>query len=124
MGQRKPILMVPRPGEIFWEYLRDDGPHPVVVVSREELNRGDYVVCVMFTSGKLETRRHLANCLPFRAGQYGLPKNCVAQSESITYIDKSYLDLETGPIGALDPEAMRDLTRAIGYVISADCEPV
>ncbi len=124
MGQREPILMLPRPGEIYWAYSREGGRHPVVVVSREELNRGDYVIAVMVTSTKLETRWNLPNCVPFRAGQFGLPKNCVAQGETITYVPRCDLELETGPVGSLDPETTRDLIRAIGYVISADCEPV
>ncbi len=28
-----------------------------------------------------------------------------------------------GPIGRLDAEAMREVVRAIGYVIDAECEP-
>ena len=116
--------MFPRPGEIYWWFDKKSGQHPVVVVSREDLNRGEYVIAVMVTSTRLETRWNLPNCVPFHAGQFGLPKNCVAQAESITYVPKSELELETGVVGSLDDDAMRELTRAIGYVISAECEPV
>lgn len=34
------------------------------------------------------------------------------------------LDLDAGVINTLDGESMRNVIRAIGYVISADCEPV
>ena len=112
------------PGEIYWAYSGENGPHPFVVVSREELNRGEYVVGVPFTSAKFESRQNLPNCVPFRAGQYGLTKNCVAQGELIILLRQSYLDLEAGALGSLDAEDMRRLIRAIGYVLSAECEPV
>lgn len=124
LGEREPVLMPPRPGEIYWAHVDETEPRPVVIVSREELNRGDYVTVVPVTSTRLRTRRHLPNCVPLRAGRYGLGKDCVAQGESIASLHRSYLDLRTGAIGSLNHEAMRDLVRAIGYVISADCEPV
>lgn len=115
--------MPPRPGEIYWARVDETEARPVVVVSREKLNRGDYVVVAPITSARVNTRWHLPNCVPLRADHYGLSDDCVVQGESIVNLHQSYLDLETGPIGTLDADAMRDLIRAIGYVISADCEP-
>ena len=116
--------MIPRPGEIYEGYLDASESHPVIVVSREELNRGDYTVVVPLTSKKFEARRHLPNCTPFRAGEYGLSKDCVALGELITVAHKSQLVLEAGPTSVLDDESMRDVIRAIGYVIGAEFEPV
>ena len=116
--------MWPRPGEIYWASADESEPHPVVVVSREKLNRGHYVTGVEFTSKHLDRRWNLPNCVPFRAGQFGLTEDCVARAETIGDVFKSDLDLANGPIGTLDDQAMRDLVRAIGYVISSDCEPV
>ncbi len=119
-----------RPGEIYLAYLEEIEPgqevrhHRVVVVSREEFNRGGYVVVVPITSSRLETRQHLRNCVSFRAGQFGFEKDCVAQAEAITIREQLDLDLDTGVIDTLDGESMRNVIRAIGYVISADCEPV
>lgn len=112
------------PGQIYWAYAGGEAPHPAVVVSRDELNRGGYVVAVLLTSTRLAERWGSPNCVPFRAGQFGLTKDCVAQAESLTLLETGDLDLETGPIGDLDGAAMRDLIRAIGYVIGAECEPV
>lgn len=112
------------PGDIYWAYVDERERRPVIVVSREELNRGHYVTVVPVTSAKLETRWHLPNCVPLRAGDHGLEKDCVAKAESIASLHQSYLDLETGVIGTIDVESVRNLTRAIGYVISAECEPV
>ncbi len=119
-----------RPGEIYWAYLEESEPgqevrsHRVVVVSREEFNRGGYVVVVPITSSRLETRQHLPNCVSFRAGQFGFDKDCIAQAEAITIREQFDLDLDTGVIDTLDGESMRNVIRAIGYVISAECEPV
>ena len=112
-----------RPGEIYWVNLVDGGRRPVVIVSREELNRGHSVVGVGITSSRLELRRQSPNYVPFRAGQFGLTKDCVAQAESITVFDLAHVDLETGPLGKLDSRAMRGLIRAVGYMIDSDCEP-
>ena len=112
-----------RPGEVYWADFPDVGRRPVAIVSREEVNRGKYVVAVQFTSAKIEVRRDLPNCVAFRAGSFGIVKDCVAQAETITVFDRANLDLEGGPIGVLDARAKRDLVRAIGYLIEADCEP-
>jgi len=35
-----------RPGEIYMADFAEAGPHPVIVLSREELNRGRYALVV------------------------------------------------------------------------------
>ena len=111
------------PGEIYLANT-DTGVRPVVVVSREELNRGNWVVAVLITSAKFTVRKGLPNCVPFRAGEFGLEKDCVAQAETISYIAAADLDLERGILGVLDAERRRSLIRAIGHVLQSDCEPV
>jgi len=81
------------------------------------------VVAVPLTSSELEVRWDLPNAVPFHAGDFGLPKNCVAQCEAIGVVKKSKLELKSGPLGRLSNEVWRDLVRAIGNVICADCEP-
>ena len=113
-----------RPGEIYMADLPDAGRHPVIVVSREELNRGEVISAVLVTSAHFRARSKFANCVPFNAGEFGLIRECVAQCESIGPILVSQLDLADGPIGVLDEMALRDVVRAIGYVIESECEPV
>jgi mRNA-degrading endonuclease toxin of MazEF toxin-antitoxin module len=110
------------PGEL---YMADtaSGVRPVIVVSRPQLNRGRYVVAVLCTSTDFAARSKLANCVPFRAGQFGLTKDCVAQAESITFVPLIDLHLDRGPLGVLDESTFRDVIRAIGYMLDADCEP-
>ena len=100
------------------------GPHPVIVVSREELNRGRYALVVVCTSARFATRSKLANCVPFQAGDFGFTIDCVAQCENILSIDLDQLDLDAGPMGVLDAVALSKIIEAIGYVIKSDCKPL
>ena len=109
------------PGEIYMADLGEAAPHPVIVVSREELNRGDRVMAVLCTSQKFAVRSTLPHCVPFQAGQFGFSKDCVAQCENIFLVDKDSLD--PNPIGALSDLALRDVVKAIGHVFDSDCEP-
>lgn len=110
------------PGTIYWADL-GTGRRPVVLVSREELNRGHYVVAVLCTTSQLQTRAALPNCVPFQAGEFGLPQDCVAQCEAVTFLDKQDLDLSAGPIDMLDDIRLRDVIKTIGHVFDSDCEP-
>ncbi|MGH3442147.1 MAG: type II toxin-antitoxin system PemK/MazF family toxin [Nitriliruptorales bacterium] len=113
-----------RPGEIYMADLDDSTPHPVLVVSREELNRGRTVMAALVTSARFARRSTLPNCVPFQSGQFGLTKNCVAQCENMLTLDIAQLDVANGPLGQLDDITMRDVIRAVGYVMEADCEPM
>jgi mRNA-degrading endonuclease toxin of MazEF toxin-antitoxin module len=115
--------MSPKPGEVYWALMEGPEPRPLIVVSREELNRGDYVVAVPVTSRSFGERRRLPNSVAFRAGQFGLTKDCVAQAEAIAQVAKDELDLDTGPVGALDGTTLRELLKAIGYVLRTEYEP-
>jgi mRNA-degrading endonuclease toxin of MazEF toxin-antitoxin module len=111
------------PGEIYFAQT-DAGTRPVVVVSREELNRGNWIVAVLITSAKFALRSSLPHCVPFLSGECGLTKDCVAQAETISYVAVSDIDLDAGRIGIVDTVRMRALIKAIGHVINSDCEPI
>ena len=113
-----------RPGEIYMADFGTAGPHPVIVVSREELNRGRYALVVVCTSARFAVRSKLPTCVPFREVQFGFIADCVAQCENQLSIDKAQVDLMGGPIGMLDDLALRDVVKAIGHVIESDCEPI
>jgi mRNA-degrading endonuclease toxin of MazEF toxin-antitoxin module len=112
------------PGEIYTADFGGAGPHPVIVVSRGELNRGNYALVVVCTSARFAVRSTLPNCVPFRAGEFGFTADCVAQCENMLSIDKAQIDLTVGPTGVLDDAALRDVIKAIGNVIESDCEPI
>ncbi len=113
-----------QPGEIYVADFPQAGRHPVIVLSREELNRGSYALVAFCTSARFATRSKLRHCVPFRAGQFGLTSDCVAQCENLLSIEQSQVDLSAGPIGVLDELSWRDVIKAIGYVMESDCEPV
>ncbi len=113
-----------RPGEIYMADFAEAGPHPVIILSREDLSRGRYALVVVCTSARFAIRSKLPNCVPFRAGDFGFTSDCVAQCENLLSIDKGQLDLSAGPIGTLDDLAHREVIKAIGYVMEADCEPL
>jgi mRNA-degrading endonuclease toxin of MazEF toxin-antitoxin module len=109
-----------QPGEIYLADFEEMEPHPVVVVSREELNRGNWVAAVLMTSKRFEERSKQPHCVPFRAGEFGLSKDCVAQSESLFSIRRQDLGEH---LGTLDEERWRDLVKALGDMMGSDCEP-
>jgi mRNA-degrading endonuclease toxin of MazEF toxin-antitoxin module len=111
-----------KPGEIYWADL-PTGRRPIIAVSREDLNRGNYVVAVLCTTIKYSVRATLPNCVPFQSGEFRLPYDCVAQCETITFLHKDDIDLGAGAIGTVDDVRLRMIVHAIGHVIDSDCEP-
>src|ERR1700752_3817699 len=100
------------PGEIYVADFGAAGPHPVIVVSREELNRGNYALVVVCTSARFAVRSQLPNCVPYQAGDFGFTADCVAQCENMLSIHKNQIDLAAGPLGKLDDVALRDVIKA------------
>lgn len=100
-------------GTIYHADLYEAGRRPVLVVSRESLNRGRYVTIVAFTTARLSERRSLPNCVHFRAGEFGLTADCVAQCETIASIHLDQLDFGNGPIGKLDDMTLHNVVQAI-----------
>jgi hypothetical protein len=111
-----------RPGEVYWAES-GAGRHKLIVVSREELNRGNTVLGLLVTSKRFDFRSKLANCAVFREGELGFTQDCVACGESLSRVLVADLDLELGAVAVIDEARMRDVIRAIGYSIDADCEP-
>jgi mRNA-degrading endonuclease toxin of MazEF toxin-antitoxin module len=72
--------------------------HPIVVISREELNRGNWVAAVLITSKRFEERSKQPHCVPFRAGEFGLSRDCVAQTESLFSIRRVELGEHLGTL--------------------------
>jgi hypothetical protein len=48
----------------------------------------------------------------------------VIQGESLFNAAVANLDTASGPLGRLDEATIRELVKAIGYVMDSDCEPV
>jgi len=123
MVKGESILIGPLCGELYFAYIESEDRRPIIIVSQQKLNLGKYVVAIPLTSKNLEKRCNLPNCVSFKADSFGLEKDCVAQCEGITVVDKDFIELNTGPIAILDGEKWRLLVHAIGYVVCAVCEP-
>jgi mRNA-degrading endonuclease toxin of MazEF toxin-antitoxin module len=111
------------PGEIYLAEIPEAGAHRIVIVSREDLNRGRKVLAALITSSKFAVRSTLPNCVVLKAGEFGMTKDCVVQCETLAPIPKDVIDEDSGPVGILTEEVLRDIIKAIGYVIDSDCEP-
>jgi len=113
------MMDTPRQGDIYTVLVGNE-PHFVIVVSEEQFNRGGFVTVLLVTSRHFETRSKLPNCVVFRAGSFCFTKNCVAQAESLTQLERDgLLDFK----GSLDGEHIRNLVRAVGVIMGAECEP-
>ena len=111
-----------KPGEVYWVDLAT-GRRPGIVVSRESLNQGNYVVMVLCTTKRFVIRSKRPNCVPFLAREFGMPSDCVAQCEAIYALEKGEIDIAFGTIGRLGVARLRDVIKGIGDVIDSDCEP-
>jgi mRNA-degrading endonuclease toxin of MazEF toxin-antitoxin module len=111
-----------KPGEVFLADFADVGPHPVIILSQENLNRGGQAVVVICTSARLAARKQLPNCVFFQAGEFGFTRDCVAQCEQLLTLDQQEVPLQ-GPLGEVDEIAWRSLIKAVGFVFGSDCEP-
>src|ERR1700727_2585396 len=97
------------PGEIYSADIPEAGLHHIVVVSREELNRGRKVVAAVITSKKFAVRSTLANCVVLKAGEFGMTTDCVVQCETVAPIPKDIIDMNAGPVATLTDEVLRDV---------------
>ena len=109
------------PGEIYNVDLAPSGEHRFVILSREELNRGNQIIAAMITSANYAFRSKLPNCVPLQAGQFGMTQDCVIQCENIVALGTNELRGEL--IDEPDAATMREVIKALGHVFDAECEP-
>ena len=107
-------------GDVFFAPFGQSKPRPVVIVSRDDHNNGDYVVVVPFTTQRLDQRRRLASCVFFKAGDCGLTQDCVAKTDEITFIPIRELDWRRKRAGRVVGSKMKEIVRAIRYMIRDD----
>lgn len=81
---------------------------------------GGGIVRILVTSKRFVERSILPHCVAFRAGEFGLSIDCVAQSESLFSIRREELGQH---IGTLDAERWRAIVKALGNMMGSDCEP-
>lgn len=111
-------------GEIYWVTIPESGDRPVIVISKDVLNRGYSVLVVPCTTSKFDVRSKLPNCVALNKGSFGLTADCVAQCENAFAIDVSLLKTPDIPIGKLNEGTMRLIIKAVGNVLNSDCQPI
>ena len=90
---------------------------PVIVVSRDNLNQGNYVVVVPCYSQDVDRRARFPNNVVLEKGEGGLTKRCVCRTDQITYIDKKLIDWAHDKLGRLTSNRMDEIVKAIRWVI-------
>lgn len=93
---------------------------PVIVISRNEMNRGDDALVIPTYTSNLGTKRSKPSYVFLRRGAGGLSEDCVTQSAHIQLVETS--ELRDG-IGLLESHHMTQIVRALGWVLEADCRP-
>ena len=111
-----------RQGEIYMIDFVAAFRRPGVVVSHDRFNNGHSVLVVPITSAGVERRSRYSNCVPLPAGRHGLRLDSVATAENTTLVETGVLI--GPPIGRLPAEVVREVVKAIGVVLDADCEPL
>ena len=100
IGDHSPIIGLISE-KVYWVDLTT-GRRPGIVVSRESLNQGNYVVMILCTAKRFAIRSKLPNCVPFHAGEFGMPSDCVAQCEAIYALEKGEIDIVSAGM-AIEP---------------------
>ncbi len=114
--------MSPRQGSVWRVDIPTDTKQgrPVIVVSREEMNRGKDVLIVPTYTSNLSAKRGRPSYVFLPRGTGGLPEDCVAQTAHAHTVEVSELRDE---MGVLDSSYVGQIVRALGWVMQAECRP-
>jgi mRNA-degrading endonuclease toxin of MazEF toxin-antitoxin module len=104
----------PKQGEIWWASFFEGGERPALVVSRNELNRGRFILVVPCTSSQVERRAVYRNHVLLPSGSGGLTSDTIAQTHLIQPIEVGYLERK---LGELDTEQLAEVLLAIAWTI-------
>lgn len=109
----------PKRGQIY--RLKSDAvgkPRMILIISRTEINGGQNVVAIPFTSAQLEKRTELAYCASFYKGEGGLEKDCVAKADEVSSYPKILIDFAKGLVGTLNDEQMERVVEALKWTLA------
>lgn len=109
----------PRRGEIYRQKSDPVGKQrPVLVVSRNELHGGVYLLAIPFYGSQVNQKSKHPTAVQFSDGEFGLDKDCVTKGDQITQFRMGDLTISDGPIGTLDSERMAQVDRSIAYALN------
>jgi len=103
-----------RRGEIWWAELEPPaGRRPVVLLSRDEA----YTVRSLIIVAPITTRiRHIASEVPLGTDD-GMPRDCVANLDTITTIPKNCL---SDRLTSLSPQKLKEVETAIHFALGLE----
>ncbi len=106
--------MTARPGDLYLADIFEGGIRPVVIVSREELNRGTLFLCAPLTSARVAERRRYANYVFIPAGTGGLQEDSVAVAHLVQPVRTEFLREHWG---MLPDSTLRQVVIAIAWSV-------
>ena len=103
-----------RRGELWWAELEPPaGRHPVVLLSRDEA----YAVRSLVIVAPITTRiRHIASEVLLGTDD-GMPRDCVANLDTITTIPKDCL---SDRLASLSPQKLKEVETAIHFALGLE----
>jgi mRNA interferase MazF len=104
-----------QPGEVHLADIFEGGVRPVIVVSREQLNRGSLYLCVPVTSSRVTERRRYANYVFLAAGIGGMREDSVAVAHLVQPVRAQFLRERWGVV---PEETLERVLLAIGWSIA------
>ena len=96
------------------------GDRPVVVVSRNELNGGNDVTVVPFTSQPSKHRDQQMFRIPFYEGEGGLTCNCFAKTDAVGKIPIAVINIKRGSIGQISDSRMNEILEGIKWSLKSN----
>jgi mRNA-degrading endonuclease toxin of MazEF toxin-antitoxin module len=106
-----------QPGEIWLADVFDGGRRPVIVVSRETLNRGDVALCVPLTSSRVAERRVYRNFVFLARGAGGLREDSLAVAQLVQPVRGAALVERWGALSTGDLDRVRaSLAWTVGLI--------
>jgi len=109
--------MTVAPGEIYLADIFEGGTRPVIIVSREQLNRGGLYLAVPVTASRVQERRRFANYVYLPAGSGGLREDSVVVTHLAQPVREASLQSKWGQLSeSMLSQVLLGIAWSIGLV--------
>jgi mRNA interferase MazF len=90
--------MIVAPAEIYLADIFEGGTRPIIILTREQLNRGGLYLAVPVTSSRVHERKRYANYVFLPAGAGGLREDSVAVTHLVQPVRQDALQSRWGQL--------------------------
>jgi mRNA interferase MazF len=105
------------PGEIYVADIFEGGTRPIIILSREQLNRGGLYLAVPVTASRVQERKRYANYVFLPAGSGGLREDSVAVTHLVQPVRQEALQTRWGQLSdALLAQVQLGIAWSIGLM--------